>query len=68
MKDIKCFENYIQLRKMLEKGEKGDAGYFSQKLNISERTLRRMMLYLFEIEGIEVKFSRVDNSYYIDRF
>ena len=66
MGNIKCLENYNGLRKMLFHGEKGNAGYFSTKLNISTRTFFRLIKYLYEIEGIRVIYNRNKNIYYLE--
>ena len=63
MSKIKCIENYKELREMLLKGEKGNAKYFSHRLNISNRTFRRLIKYLREIEKINVKYNKTTKNY-----
>ena len=66
MSNIKCIENYINLKKMFMEGEKGDAAYFTSKLNISTRTFHRLLKCLKEIEHIDIKFNKYSKFYYLD--
>lgn len=66
MNDIKCLENFKRLKEMLLKGEKGNARYFSSKLNISTRTFFRLIKYLDEIEEIKTKYNKTSDTYYIE--
>lgn len=66
MNDIKCFKNYKELKEMLRNGEKGNACYFSSKLNISTRTFFRLIKYLDEIEGIKARYNKAEDVYYLE--
>lgn len=66
MGDIKCLENYKRLKELLSEGEKGNAGYFSARLNISTRTFFRLIKYLHEIEGVQVFYDKNKNIYYLE--
>ncbi len=65
MGDIKCLENYKRLKEMLANREKGNAKYFSRKLNISTRTFYRLVKYYYEIEGVQIKYNKNQDFYYL---
>ncbi len=67
MNEIKCIENLKWLKEMLLKGEKGDAGYFSSKLNVSERTFYRLMNYLENMNELKIRFDKTNRTYYLER-
>ena len=50
---------------MLEKGVKGDAQYLSQQLNISTRTLYRLLTYIEEIEKVSIEYNNAQKYYKI---
>jgi hypothetical protein len=66
MSEIRCFEKYKRLREMLTKGVKGDANYFSEKLNISNRTFYRLIKYLKEIDQLNIQFNKNKGTYYLE--
>lgn len=68
MSDIKCLENYFRLKKMFEKGYKGNPEYFAQKLYISRRTFYRLLKYLKETDNLEIDFDRGTQTYYLKSF
>ena len=68
MSDIKCLENYFRLRKMFEKGRKGNPEYFAQKLNISVRTFHRLLRHLKETDKMKIDFDRKTQAYYLKLF
>ncbi len=63
MSKIKCIENYKELKEMLLKGEKGNAEYFAGKLNISIRSFYRLVKYLKDIDGLDIKFEKRSGIY-----
>jgi len=63
MSKIKCIENYKELKEMLLKGEKGNAEYFSGKLNISSRSFYRLVKYLKDIEVLDITFEKSSGKY-----
>jgi hypothetical protein len=65
MENIKCLDNYKWLKEMLLKGYRGDADFFSKKLNISRRTFFRLLFYLKEIDNLEVVFNKKSKVYYL---
>mgnify|MGYP006294914855 CR=1 FL=1 len=66
MNQIKCFQNLDRLNEMLLKGEKGDAAYFSAKLDISERSFYRLLNYLKNVNGLNVRFDKARRTYYLE--
>ncbi len=66
MNQIKCFQNLDCLNEMLLKGEKGDAAYFSAKLDISERSFYRLLNYLKNINGLNIRFDKGRRTYYLE--
>ena len=66
MNQIKCFQNLDRLNEMLLKGEKGDAAYFSAKLDISERSFYRLLNYLKNINGLNIRFDKARRAYYLE--
>ncbi|MFW5804307.1 MAG: hypothetical protein ACOCWG_03640 [bacterium] len=66
MNQIKCFHNLDRLNEMLLKGEKGDAVYFSEKLDISERSFYRLLNYLKNVNGLNVRFDKARSTYYLE--
>ncbi|MFW6275165.1 MAG: hypothetical protein ACOC2M_00865 [bacterium] len=66
MNQIKCFQNLDRLNEMLLKGEKGDAAYFSAKLDISERSFYRLLNYLKNANGLNIRFNKARKTYYLE--
>ena len=66
MSEIKCIENYIKLKEMFNRGERGDSEYFTAKLQVSKRTFHRLIKCLKEVERINIKFDKYSNVYYLD--
>ena len=66
MCEIKCLENYKNLKIMLEHGEKGDADYFSKRLGISKRSFFRLLKYLQEIDNMDVNYNKCTGIYSVD--
>ncbi len=66
MSEIKCLENYKRLREMLLNGYKGDADFFSKRLNISKRSFFRLVKYLKEIENLSIQFNKNTETYYLE--
>jgi hypothetical protein len=58
MSEIKCLENYHQLKKMFRKGEGGDINYYINRVGINERTFYRLLKYLEIIDGIKVECNK----------
>ncbi len=50
MTEIKNLENLVRLQEMLYAGEKGDADFFSTKLDVSKSTFYRLVSYLETID------------------
>lgn len=65
MTEIKCIENLKRLNEMILKGAKGDATYFSAKLDISESTFYRLIRYL-EVIGLKIKYNKTKKIYYLE--
>lgn len=68
MCDIKCIENYFRLKKMFEKGYKGNPEYFAKKLNVNRRTFFRLLKHLKEKDNLEIDFDRITQTYYLKTF
>ncbi len=66
MSEIKCLENYIKLKEMFIRRERGDTEYFTAKLQVSKRTFHRLVKCLKEVERINIKFNNYSNAYYLD--
>jgi hypothetical protein len=66
MSEIQCLEKYKRLREMLIRGVKGNANYFSDRLDISKRTFYRLIKYLKEIEQLNIRFDRHTDEYYLE--
>jgi hypothetical protein len=66
MTGIKCIENMQRLKELLLKGEKGDAAYFSAKLDVDERSFYRLKNYLEFTNGLKIKFDRTKKTYYLE--
>ena len=65
MNEIKCLDNYRQLREMFLNGEKGNGKYFTSRLGISIRTFQRLIKYLHIIDNIKVQYNKYSNYYYL---
>ncbi len=68
MNQIKCFQNLDRLTAMLVKGEKGDAAYFSAKLDISERSFYRLINHLKNVNGLNIRFDKASRTYCLEKF
>lgn len=66
MGEIKCLENYKTLKIMFEKGEVGDTVFFAKRLNVSERTIHRLIKYLRDINDLSIKHNKYGNYYYLE--
>ncbi len=55
-----------RLKELMLKGEKGDAAYFSVKLDVDERTFYRLKKYLEFTNGLSIKFDRTKKTYYLE--
>jgi hypothetical protein len=65
MTQIKCIENFLELRHLFRKGVTGDINFFTDRLTISNRTFFRLIDLLKKHEGMDIIYSRSTNRYYI---
>lgn len=65
MSEIRCLDNYHQLREMFLKGEKGNAKYFTNRLGISVRTFQRLIGYLHKMDNLKVHYNKSSDLYYL---
>lgn len=66
MSEIKCLDNYHQLREMFQKGEKGNIEYFTAKIGIKPRTFHRLLNYLEKIDDMKVSYNKFSDYYYLN--
>ena len=66
MDELLCLNKLTRLKEMLSNGEKGNATYFSSRLNVSTRTFFRMKNHLCKIYGIRLKFNKLQDAYYLE--
>jgi transcriptional antiterminator len=65
MDRVSAFKKVEQLKWLVQTKSTGNPRQLAQKLEVSERTVYRLLDMLREIERIEVTFSYLDNSYVI---
>ena len=66
MDELLCLNKLTRLKEMLSHGEKGNAAYFSSRLQISNRTFFRLKAHLEKIYGLKVKYNKIQDTYYIE--
>lgn len=66
METIKCFENYIKLRSMFLRGIHAELEFYTNHLNISQRTFQRLINYLKQIDNIIVVYDKNSNTYKLE--
>ena len=65
MSEIKCLDNYYELREMFLKGEKGNMDFFTKRIGIQPRTFYRLLKYLEKIDGINIQYNKFSDVYQI---
>jgi predicted DNA-binding transcriptional regulator YafY len=66
MNEIKCLDNYLRLKEMLEKGCKGNPEFFAKRLGVSKRTVKRYIRALRKKENMNIIFDRSNRVYYLE--
>lgn len=65
MSEIKCLDNYHQLRELFREGKTGDINYYINRIGINKRTFYRLIKYLEIIDGIKVEYNKRKRIYYV---